>query len=541
MQVSDNAERDLKETYLENLKTDSEKELKDEATDYVTKYYALHHIRSMIKKMPELIDFRLISTLRDVLIDPRFLHQRQSLFFYRSAAEALSSVVVYCRDKSLADLTFSELKHILATTSGNSHRATAEAMGLLPFGLRGPDLDTVINGQVPRLTWQQALSEAGRSLKDESIFFGRSIATPIRDNGHFLVFKLAQGKESARDLIREAQWMDYLCAHRHLFPLRFNIPEVIKFKKAHLFRLSHLPRKLPAHQDLRSGSYAIGFVAHREYFHYPNGSCAGVGKDKSVFEEIIFRNSWLLGRLSSMGIIHTSPIALFHNRVQVHRRRDRGLYEWFRAGRLDRWLESCLYPNIGTTGIRDFEHLISIKGPNRQVYRLIGNHVLSLLLIVGSYFRNQEPQKVGYTSRGKPVDVRYLFDRTTLAKIIRGIFDQYYEGFVGVPFAGKMPLNIDDLSFRMAEEMGVDRHMEEILRVADQKAMTDDTFRFFMRERGHTDEEVMHLGKGQQDLLIQSGPHLGGFNDQISLPELIQAVATMSALCVAGRFWQENY
>ena len=136
MQVNDNAERDLKETYLENLKTDSEKELKDEATDYVTKYYAL----------------------------------------------------------------------------------------------RGPDLDTVINGQVPRLTWQQALSEAGRSLKDESIFFGRSIATPIRDNGHFLVFKLAQGKESARDLIREAQWMEYLCAHRHLFPLRFNIPEVIKFR-----------------------------------------------------------------------------------------------------------------------------------------------------------------------------------------------------------------------------------------------------------------------------------------------------------------------
>jgi hypothetical protein len=47
-------------------------------------------------------------------------------------------------------------------------------------------------------------------------------------------------------------------------------------------------------------------------------------------------------------------------------------------------------------------------------------------LCSGSYFRNQEPQKVGYTSRGKPVDVRYLFDRTTLAKIIRGIFDPYY-------------------------------------------------------------------------------------------------------------------
>ena len=94
-------ERALKKSYLENLKANSEKELKDTATDYVTQYYALHHIRSLVEKMPELVDLHLISSLQAVLLDTRFLHQRQSLFFYRIAAEALCSVVVNCRARSL--------------------------------------------------------------------------------------------------------------------------------------------------------------------------------------------------------------------------------------------------------------------------------------------------------------------------------------------------------------------------------------------------------------------------------------------------------
>ena len=33
-----------------------------------------------------------------------------------------------------------------------------------------------------------------------------------------------------------------------------------------------------------------------------------------------------------------------------------------------------------------------------------------------------------------------------------------------------------------------------------------------------------------------SGPHLGEFNHDISLPELIEGVGTMSALCIAGKY-----
>jgi hypothetical protein len=38
------------------------------------------------------------------------------------------------------------------------------------------------------------------------------------------------------------------------------------------------------------------------------------------------------------------------------------------------------------------------------------------------------------------------------------------------------------------------------------------------------------------------GPRKNANSDgQISLPEMIEAVATMSALCIAGRFWQLNF
>ena len=47
------------------------------------------------------------------------------------------------------------------------------------------------------------------------------------------------------------------------------------------------------------------------------------------------------------------------------------------------------------------------------------------------------------------------------------------------------------------------------------------------------------MKRGEKDILITSGPHLGDFNRQISLPELIECVAAMSAVCIAGRFMSE--
>ena len=46
--------------------------------------------------------------------------------------------------------------------------------------------------------------------------------------------------------------------------------------------------------------------------------------------------------------------------------------------------------------------------------------------------------------------------------------------------------------------------------------------------------------KGQRDIVLMTGPHLGGFNQPISLPELIDFAAAGAARCVAGRFCLEQ-
>jgi hypothetical protein len=291
---------------------------------------------------------------------------------------------------------------------------------------------------------------------------------------------------------------------------------------------------------LHDRGYAIGFLAHKDYFAYPNEPDANKRFSTDVFEEVMCRNAWILGRLTAMGIVHGALIPLFHNRTQRNRRQDRGIYEWVRAGRLDRWLYSCAYPNIGLTGVRDFEHFDALKDTNQKLHRLIGNHFLSLFLVSGSYFRNKNIQLMGYDPEGKPTDARFLFEENIFKEIVAGIFYNYYKGFVGSAYIGEIPMDLDGLISRMIEEMGVDRHMEERLRVADQKEMSEEDFRVFLIQRGLESRQVDQLQKGDKDIVIESGPHLGGFNQSISLPELIECVGTMSALCIAGRFREER-
>jgi hypothetical protein len=159
---------------------------------------------------------------------------------------------------------------------------------------------------------------------------------------------------------------------------------------------------------------------------------------------------------------------------------------------------------------------------------------------VGSYFRNKDRNRTGLDGQGRPVDARDLFDKPFLKDLIHGIFINYYRGFVGKIFDGPIPIDLEFLSSRMIEEMGVDRHMEEILRVADQNEMTDETFRDFLRNKGYSHEHIKAHKKGVEDISFVSGPHLGGFNERISLPELIEAVGTLSALCAVGRYQREN-
>jgi len=519
---------------LERERALSEAALLDASYDFTAKYMAVCHLHSLARTDAWVINPGTISTLKKVLADSRISRETQAYFFFREIAGTLCSLIIH--SDHLPDHALAALKRLLRTTSGHTHRAIAEALGALPFSVNGPEIAIGAKNGIPLVTWSRLCEEIETVISHTPRLIGRSlVATPDRGN-NLLVVKLARAHESVDSFCTEPLWMDYLLSRPSFFTLRFDVPKPIRIRGNHIFKLQDIPLDIPPDLNLHQKGYAFAFTAHKEYFLYPNHP----GKEKLLpfkkFREVIFRNAWLLGKLTSLGIIHSAPITLFHNRVQRHRRRDHGFYEWPRAGRLDGWLGSCSYPNMGVTGIRDFEHLIGFKGLSRRLYIHIGAHFLSLLLVAGSYFRNKDRTRIGLDTQGRPVDVRDLFDKPFLIKLIQGIFLGYYHGFVGTEFFGEIPLNLEALGSRMIDEMGVDRHMEEVLRVADQKEMTNETFRHFLESKGYSHEEIKTFKKGAEDITIQSGPHLGGFNERISLPELIESVASMSALSIAGRY-----
>ena len=120
------------------------------------------------------------------------------------------------------------------------------------------------------------------------------------------------------------------------------------------------------------------------------------------------------------------------------------------------------------------------------------------------------------------------------------IFENYHKGFCGDLPTGGLPFDVDRLVHRMVEEMGVDHYMTELFRRADQEQLTENQFRSFLEEKGFDEKSIEEMRPGQKDILFSSGPHLGDFNRKISLPEMTEAVAAMSAVCIAGRYMAEE-
>ena len=512
----------------------SENYLLNSCMDFSATYMAVSTLEHDVSKNVDLATSKTVNALHNVIIKRVHSSQRQSYFLYRKAANTLSYLASACKDQDLVTESITRLKHIIADSVGPSHRAASEALGSLPLNIKGPSLKEQSVNKVVSIHWNDLCRKTGLNENCDMRCIGRSLVFSIASDLLFVI-KLSRSDSESRGLNHEALWMAYLQTIKHEFPIRFDIPTPFRFGETHLFRLTDFPGKLKKNAAIPMDS-AIGFVVHPDYFVYPNSLLSEDRVDWNNFMEVMRRNAWLLGRLSSMGIVHTAPVPLFHNRVQRHRRLDGGYYEWPKGGRLDRWLMSCRYPNLGKSGVRDFEHFEAVSGSSSKYYRLIGNHFMSIILICASYFRNHHPEQTGFDKNGCPIDVRNLFCPDLMKELIETSFNSYYEGFTGRKIDERLPVDFDNFILRSIDEFGVDQYMEEIFRAADQQEMSDDEFNEFLLERGFTEDNLNGLSKGLEDITIMTGPHLGGFNQRISLPELIHFTETAASYCIGDRY-----
>ena len=520
--------------------TDAETVLNHNHYDFSAKYLAVCRIHTLARARPEKIGPKTIAGLESLFYNRAVSGQTQAYFLFKEAAGALCSVLACLPHDACARRAHDAVMNMLSRTTGHAQRAAAEALGALPFSITGTAPKQEARREPPVISWRAFLAETKVSCEGLPRFMGRSLVVKTAGKDRLLVVKLAGERDKPESLLHEATWLNHLGQNGDAFPIRFHVPETVSVRGRFLFRLMDLPVPETGRKKRHGKGFAIAFLAHPDYFCYPNEADRKKQLGPEEFLETILRNAFLFGKLTGLGIIHGAPVPLFHNRVQGARRDDQGLYLWQRAGRLDRWLWSCRYPNFGCSGIRDFEHLETYRGPARKTYLPMGAQLLSLFLVTCSYFRMKDRRRVGSEPDGRPVDARELFHKPLLEEIIQGIFHHYYNGFVGNPFRGALPVNFSALAERMVDEMGVDRYMEEILRVADQQEMTDAAFMDFLLERRVSTEKARQMKRGAEDIVLHTGPHLGGFNQQISIPELIESVGTMAALCIYGRYCEEN-
>lgn len=505
--------------------------------DFQAAYMAVKNLNFHIQSAPQHITPQTVGALMQVMTSGQFDSQRQVLFLYRETSEALLNIL-FNWDNDAAKTIIQSLKSLLASSTGQKHRATAEALASLPVSLAGllqplePDtghaeidffsLTSILDIQAP-----VAMSWKGRSLTGKT------------GNGRIGVIKFIKTGEDPCAMTLETLWMDAFSSMEFPEQARFDIPVPARIGQQYLLKITDLPDTVTRRNDLHPDGFAIAFSAADDYFRYPNGDSTLPGIPETEFLSVMSRNAWLLGKTASMGLIHTAPIPLFHNRVQQNRREDSGIYEWQRGGRLDQWLESCRHPNFSSSGLRDFEHFVSLRS-TRNLIGYLGSHLLSIVLVTGSYFRNKDPEKKGFDPQGNPIDARGLFDRDLFRTILVDCVRSHYHGFTGTNPEPGYPGLPDSLVDELIQEMGMDTHMEEVLRIEDQIAMSRHQFEAFLLERGFSREEVALIHRGDTELRIMTGPHLGGFNQRISVPDIIDFIFSCSALCIAGRYLSQN-
>ena len=491
--------------------------------EFSAAYMLVRNLKSTLGKNPDAEVGTELDALKNILAKELHYEQSMSRLLYRDAAFCLALIYSKSEDSEYAGESLEFMRGLFTGGRQKVRLASSQALGDLRIKLPGARVDFPEMAD-EETSWAE-ITEKFNVGPNAYIREGRSFLFEL-DDSRLLVIKTSAEK-SAPGLCVEAGWMEKLATME--FPVSFHVPKPVKINDATVAKLSGGPKN----EQLPSPCWYMAYVADKEYFAYPNDHRTGRGVDFEVFQAAMKKSALLLGFLAAKGIMHTALIPLFHNRVQAARREDLGSYEWHRMGRLDQWLSSCRYPNFGLSGLRDFEHFEIFSKTGNKYFLAMGSQILSLCLVAASYFRNLKPELKGLDTGGNPVDTRSLFDQDKLTGLLDKIINQYFQGLSGDKFP-EHPMNLDILAVRMIEEMGVDNHMEEVVRAVDQENMAPGTFSRFLAERGYSMDEIREMKPGQKDITILTGPHLGGFNSGISLPELIDFVAISAALCSAS-------
>jgi hypothetical protein len=519
----------------ENGPADIESRLLNQELDFPAAYMAVKSIGERLGRSIATVTDKTVKALVFLIRSEKFDAQKQALFLFRETAETLIAILVTA-PSGPGERIIPELQRILVSSTGHRHRAVGEALGALPLAV--PPIKPPVPGPITVCTrsFEWITTALGIDRETPFTWRGRSLTAPTRDR-RIGVIKFLTPLEDPGNLALETGWMDFFKAHGHCDFADFDIPRPVKDGTTCLFKIIEIPDTVSVPAKVHPEQLAIVFCAAGDYYDYPNEPrFHGAPLD---LPRVLGRNAELLGRTAAMGIVHTAVIPLFHNRVQQGRREDGGVYQWERSGRLDRWLESCRHPNFAVSGLRDFEHFAFVQNP-RHLHHHIGSHLLSLILVAGSYFRNSLPGKRGNDALGQPVDARELFDLALFNRAITFAMHRYYSGFTGVDAPPDLPPPPGDLLKSLVDEMGVDRHMEEILRIEDQNRMDNETFRSFLLDRGMALEEINRHERGKVNISLSTGPHLGGFNQGISVPRLIDYIFSWASLCICGRFLQQK-
>ena len=499
--------------------------------DFSAAYMGVKYIRENAADYPFTITRYTRDALFAVFDTTKFKKAKQAFFLYHEAACTLVEMA-QTMENDISRAIVPDLLSLLMTSTGNLLRALSQGLGQLADNRPAHNVPSISDNVIPLEINFACLAEnftppgQKSSADGEWVWKGRSLI--FRTGSTILgVIKFATSRNNISEICQEAAWMEWFS--QDAINSDTIVPEPVSIQGKYLFKITdELPEGGP--QKIY-GPICIVFIPCPGYYKYPNVKDADPQNIKSSF----FKSAFALGKLSSMGLYHTALIPLFHNRVQQNRRNDNGRYLWEHAGRLDQWLGSSRFPNFAASGLRDFEH-IACQAKPLDLAHYTGEYLLSFIMVAGSCFRNKAPHRRGTDNTRPYVDTRDLFCPDLFESLLTGVCEHYFKGLTQCESFDPDPFNVPALIQQLIEKMGMDEHMQETLRIQDQLAMDDEQFKQFLTERGMTRVPA----KGEQEITLFTGPHLGDFNQAISIPGLIEFLFKFSAFCVSACFLKKH-